>query len=161
MRLASNAFNNLDPIPKQYSELGGNLSPPFSWTDVPAGTQELALIGDDPDAPTAEPWVHWVIYGLSPDLTGLPEGIAREKVITVPIRALQGRNSLPANNIGYEGPNPPQGHGVHRYYFTLYALDTGLKIPPGATKKDLLEAMQGHVLVKTELIGTYERFLNR
>jgi Raf kinase inhibitor-like YbhB/YbcL family protein len=164
MKLTSSAFSALERIPDQHTGLGkrlgkkfNDISPPLSWTDIPEGTRELALICDDPDAPTAEPWVHWVIYGLSPNLTGLPEGIAREKILTVPIQALQGKNSWSTGSaIGYQGPEPPKGHGVHRYFFVLYALDTELNIPPGATKNTLLKTMQGHILAKAELIGTYE-----
>jgi Raf kinase inhibitor-like YbhB/YbcL family protein len=154
MKLTSSAFNSNEKIPNRYSGFGDEISPPLSWNDVPSGTQQLALICDDPDAPTPEAWVHWVIYGLSPELTGLPENVAKEKKVTSPIFALQGLNT--GRGIGYQGPAPPKGHGVHRYFFVLYALDTELKLPPGANKKELLNAMQGHILQKAELIGTYE-----
>jgi len=118
----------------------------------------LALICDDPDAPTPEAWVHWVIYKIPPDTTELPEGVAKTAQLSQPPGAVQGKNSWPSGQtIGYRGPMPPPGHGVHRYYFRLYALDTPLDVPPGATKAELLQAMEGHILAQGELMGTYQR----
>lgn len=157
MRLTSSAFMQSERIPDRFTGVGDDLSPPLQWTDVPEGTKEFALICDDPDAPTEEPWVHWVLYGLSPTLTGLPEGIPRELTVTAPVSVIQGKNSWPTGTaIGYQGPEPPKGHGVHRYYFVLYALDRSLNLRSGATKAALLEAMDGYVLDKAELLGTYE-----
>lgn len=157
MHLTSSAFVENERIPDRFTGFGDDLSPALQWTGLPAETVELVLICDDPDAPTDEPWVHWVIYGLSPSLTGLPEGIPRDRTVTAPISAVQGKNSWPTGTaIGYQGPEPPKGHGVHHYYFTLYALKTRLSLEPGATKSDLLAAMDGYVLGKTVLCGTYE-----
>lgn len=157
MHLTSRAFAQNERIPDKYTGLGEDLSPPLQWTEPPEGTKSLALICDDPDAPTEEPWVHWVIYDLPPALTGLPEGVCREPILTEPVAAKQGKNSWPTGTaIGYQGPEPPKGHGVHRYYFRLYALDCRLELEPGLTKTAILAAMQDHILAKAELLGTYE-----
>jgi hypothetical protein len=125
---------------------------------VPAGARELALICDDPDAPTPQPWVHWVIYGIAADVRALPEGIPKDPQLTKPIGARQGKNSWDSGaTIGYRGPMPPPGHGTHHYHFKLYALDKRLELASSATKEQLLAAMKGHVLGEAELIGTYER----
>jgi Raf kinase inhibitor-like YbhB/YbcL family protein len=125
---------------------------------VPEGTQQLALICDDPDAPTPEPWVHWVIYGINADVRKLPEGVPNEPQLAKPIAARQGKNSWDSGaTIGYRGPMPPPGHGTHHYHFKLYALDKPLDLAHSATKKQLLAAMKDHILAQAELIGTYER----
>jgi Raf kinase inhibitor-like YbhB/YbcL family protein len=158
IEITSTAFQNGEAIPKQYTGEGQDLSPQLSWSGVPEGTKQLALICDDPDAPTPEPWVHWVIYNIPPDTTGLPEGVAKTIHLSDPPGAVQGKNSWPSGQtIGYRGPMPPPGHGVHRYFFKLYALDTELDVEPGAAKNALLGAMEGHVLDEGQLMGTYER----
>ncbi|HID20787.1 MAG TPA: YbhB/YbcL family Raf kinase inhibitor-like protein [Planctomycetaceae bacterium] len=158
IELTSTAFKNGERIPRKYTGDGQDVSPPLSWSGVPEGAKELALICDDPDAPGPEPWVHWVVYGLSPELAGLPEGIPAQSEIDKPVKALQGKNSWPSGRtIGYRGPAPPRGHGTHHYHFKLYALDTPLNLPPGVDKKRLLKAMEGHIIAQGELIGTYER----
>ncbi|HID74625.1 MAG TPA: YbhB/YbcL family Raf kinase inhibitor-like protein [Planctomycetaceae bacterium] len=158
IQLTSSAFAPGEPIPRQYTGEGQDCSPPLAWTGLPEGTGELALICDDPDAPTPEAWVHWVIYKIPPDTTELPEGVAKTAQLSQPPGAVQGKNSWPSGQtIGYRGPMPPPGHGVHRYYFRLYALDTPLDVPPGATKAELLQAMEGHILAQGELMGTYQR----
>ncbi|MEW6278158.1 MAG: YbhB/YbcL family Raf kinase inhibitor-like protein [Candidatus Eremiobacterota bacterium] len=149
---------DIDPgqaIPILHTGDGRDLSPALGWSRVPPGARELVLICDDPDAPTAEPFVHWVLYGLPPDCTWLPRGLAPQERLEEPPGALQGRNSF--RSIGYRGPAPPVGHGVHHYHFRLYALDEPTGLPPGATRADLVKAMQGHVLAQAELVGTYER----
>ncbi len=158
IELKSSAFQNGERIPRKYTGDGEDVSPPLSWSGVPEGAKELALICDDPDAPTAEPWVHWVIYGLSPELTELPEGIPAQSQIDKPVKALQGKNSWPSGRtVGYRGPAPPPGHGTHHYHFKFYALDQPLNLPPGVDKRRLLKAMQGHIIAQGELVGTYER----
>ena len=154
--LRSSAFESGRPIPRRHSGDGADLSPALAWSGAPAGVRQLALICDDPDAPTAEPWVHWVIYGLPADLTGLPEGLPRRARLDQPAGASQGVNSWPSGNVGYRGPAPPPGK-VHHYHFKLYALDATLKLEPGATKRDLLRAIEGHILAQAELVGTYQR----
>ena len=103
MTIQSTAFGHGGPIPKKYTGDGADVSPPLAWSQVPAGAQELALICDDPDAPTPEPWVHWVIYQLSPDVTGLPEGVPTATRIDKPLVALQGRSSWQSSTGSHSG----------------------------------------------------------
>lgn len=146
MELTSPAFAPGGPIPKKYTGEGEDVSPPLVWSRPPEGTRELALVCDDPDAPTANPWVHWVAYKISPDRKGLSEG-AKDGF-------RQGRNDFGRRDYG--GPMPPRGHGVHHYHFKLYALD--IELPSEElTKDELLSRIEGHVLAEAELIGTYER----
>ena len=156
MTITSTAFENGQPIPAKYTGEGEDVSPPLAWTGVPDGAQQLALICDDPDAPTDEPWVHWVIYGLAATTTDLPEGVPAAETVDDP-PAVQGVNGWPGRVIGYGGPMPPPGHGVHHYHFKLYALDAALGLAPGQSEAELLAAMDGHILATGELIGTYQR----
>lgn len=155
LSLTSPAFRHGQAVPRKHSGDGDDVSPALQWTGAPQDTRELALIVDDPDAPTPEPWVHWVIYGIPATQTQLPEGIATVERLSVPPGAVQGLNSW--NSVGYRGPAPPKKHGVHHYHFRIYALDAPLSLPPRLTKQELLEAMDGHILAQAELIGTYER----
>ncbi len=156
--VTSTAFANGQPIPQKYTGEGQDLSPPLAWKTAPAGTRQWALICDDPDAPTAEPWVHWVLYEIPGDVRSLPEGVDTAAKPRAPKGALQGLNSwTDGRKIGYRGPFPPNGHGVHHYHFKLYALDAPLALKEGLAKKALLKAMDGHILATGELIGTYER----
>jgi Raf kinase inhibitor-like YbhB/YbcL family protein len=158
LKLTSSAFTQGHPIPKKYTGEGADVSPPLSWSDLPEGTKELALICDDPDAPTAEPWVHWVIYKIPATAKGLPEGVPRKPRLKEPAGALQGKNSWPGGeNVGYRGPMPPPGHGVHHYYFKLYALDSHVALEPGADKKTVLNAIRERILAEGVLMGTYQR----
>ena len=144
MALTSPAFNNEEAIPEKYSCDGEDISPELDWFGTPEGTVSLALIMDDPDAPGGS-WVHWVLYNLPMDLSGLREGMVGV--------GLDGTNSW--NRTGYGGPCPPTG--THRYFFKLYALDKNLKLESGADKGTVLEAMEGHILGQAELMGTYSR----
>ena len=155
IQLSSSALRPGGTVPRQYTGDGADRSPPIAWTGLPAGTKELALICEDPDAPQPEPWVHWVIYKIPATVAGLPEGVATSERLAAPAGALQGRNSF--RKTGYGGPAPPKGHGVHHYHFRLYALDQPLNLQGGLDKKGLLAAMKGHVLGEGELVGTYER----
>jgi Raf kinase inhibitor-like YbhB/YbcL family protein len=156
--LRSTAFADGQPIPKDHTGDGQDLSPPLAWDGVPDGAQELVLICDDPDAPTPEPWVHWVLYKLAPLTRELPAGVASGPRLSSPVSACQGRNSWSSGKtIGYRGPAPPPGHGVHHYHFRLYALDCTLDVKPGLDKRALLRALQGHILDQGELVGTYQR----
>jgi hypothetical protein len=156
--LTSTAFDRGQPIPKKYTGEGNDVSPTLVWTNPPDRTQEFALICDDPDAPTPEPWVHWVIYGIGPDVQSWPEGMANDPVLEIPLPARQGQNSWNSGvTVGYRGPMPPPGHGTHHYHFKLYALDTKLDLAPSAEKQQVLNALKGNVLAEAELIGTYRR----
>lgn len=158
IEVTSTAFAHGQPIPKAHTGEGADVSPPISWSGVPERTQELALICEDPDAPTAEPWVHWVIYKIPASVSSLPEGIQNRARLKDPPGMLQGKNSWPSGQtIGYRGPLPPRGHGRHRYYFRLYALEAKLVISPGVDKKALMEEIKDHVLEEGQLVGTYER----
>lgn len=153
--IQSRSFPAGGPIPVRHTGDGEDVSPELSWSGLSAGTAELVLVVDDPDAPVAEPWVHWVLYRIPPGSTGLPEGFHGTMVPPGHAGLRQGVNSW--NTVGYRGPAPPRGHGVHRYRFTLYALDRALELPPGLDKTRLLEAMEGHILAQGEVVGTYER----
>lgn len=156
--VTSSGFENGQSIPKKFTEDGQDVSPPLAWKDVPAGTKQLALVCDDPDAPTPEPWVHWVLYAVPADVRSLHEGIEPNPRLTDPKGAMQGKNSWPrGQTIGYRGPAPPKGHGMHHYHFKLYALDADLKLQPELTKNELLAAIKPHILAQGELVGQYER----
>lgn len=152
MSIASTAFEHNGTIPRLYTCEGRDISPPLNWTGIPSGTQTLALIVDDPDAPDpAAPrmtWVHWVLYNLPATLTGLPEAVQ-----TLPAGALQGLNDW--NHTGYGGPCPPIGR--HRYFFRLYALDAQLPDLKRPTKKALEQALKGHILAQAQWVGTYQK----
>lgn len=145
----SDAFDHEGSIPTRYTCDGDDISPPLSWGDPPDGTQSFALIADDPDAP-AGTWVHWVIYNLPADTRSLAPGIAGDA--DLPGDAQHGQNGWGRQDYG--GPCPPRG--THRYFFKLYALDTTLNLN-AAKKQQLLDAMQGHVLARAELLATYTR----
>ncbi len=151
MKVTSTAFREGASIPKQYTGDGADASPPLSWSGAPAAAKSLALICDDPDAPRGT-WVHWVLFNLPPNTAELPEGVPSQA--TLPSGAKQGSNDF--KKIGYGGPAPPKGK-PHRYFFKLYALDTMLDLPEGATKQDLEKAMKGHILGQGQLMGTYQR----
>jgi Raf kinase inhibitor-like YbhB/YbcL family protein len=148
--LTSASFVHEESIPSKYTCDGEDVSPPLQWTDPPQGTQSFALIMDDPDAPVGT-WVHWVLYGLPADARTLPEGVAPDAELTSGGR--HGKNSW--GRLGYGGPCPPRG--THRYFFELYALDVALEVDSGASKEQLLQAMEGHILAQAELMGTYSR----
>ncbi len=138
-------------IPSVYTCDGKDLSPPLSWSGAPEGTKSFALICDDPDAPGGT-WVHWVVFNVPSNVASLPEGVPT--IRELPDGTRQGINDF--HRIGYGGPCPPKGP-PHRYFFRLYALDTTLPLSPGATKRQLISAMKGHVLGETTLIGKYGR----
>lgn len=156
--LHSTAFQRGQPIPAKYTDDGDDVSPPLSWDAPPAGTRQLALVCDDPDAPSPEPWVHWVIYEIPADARELPEGMPTSERVSSPVTALQGGNSWTSGRtVGYRGPAPPRGHGVHHYHFKLYALGAEPDLQPGMTKAQLLQAIEPHVIASAELVGTYAR----
>jgi Raf kinase inhibitor-like YbhB/YbcL family protein len=151
MKITSSAFAAGAAIPKKYTADGADVSPPLEWSDVPAGTQAFALICDDPDAPRGT-WVHWVLFNLPATESSLAEAVATTP--TLANGAKQGKNDF--GKIGFGGPSPPRGK-PHHYFFKLYALDTPLSLQEGATKKQVEDAMKGHVLGHAEWMGTYQR----
>lgn len=152
MRLTSPAFEPNGPIPVRHTADGADVAPPLVFHDVPPGAQSLALIVEDPDAPDpaapVKPWVHWVLYDLPPDATGLPEGGT-----PLPAGTREGLNDW--HRRGWDGPSPPVGR--HRYVFRLHALDVRLPALAAPTAAALRHAMHGHVLATAELVGTYAR----
>lgn len=144
IQITSSEFNEGGNIPVRFTCDGEDISPPLAWTVLPTGTRSLALVVDDPDAPVGT-WVHWVIFNLPADIDSLSEGVSG--------LGTGGLNSW--RRLGYGGPCPPSG--THRYYFKLYALDSMLSLPQGASKGELEKAMQGHVLAQGQLMGKYSR----
>src|SRR5437588_1285857 len=151
--VCSDAFEDNGTIPVRYSAEGDNMSPPLQWSGVPQEARELVLVCEDPDAPMPRPFVHWVVRGLRPEQSELPEGVQKVKQPSDLAGAVQGQNSR--QEIGYMGPMPPKGHGQHHYHFELFALDQPLQLD-GETAPDrdaLMKAMQGHVLAYGEVVG--------
>ncbi len=151
LAVTSPAFRDGGAIPKRFTCQGRDTSPELAWTGVPPGAKSLALIVDDPDAPDpAAPrrtWVHWVVYDISVAAAGLPEGGS------LPPGARQGTNDW--HRTGYGGPCPPVGR--HRYFFKLYALDAALGDIGAPNKGELERAIEGHVLSRAQVVGTYEK----
>lgn len=154
LAVTSTAFAESASIPAIYTCEGADISPPLAWSGVPAGTRSLVLIVDDPDAPDpAAPrmtWVHWLLYDIPPNITGLPEGVLAS---ALPEGTREGRNDW--KRTGYGGPCPPIGR--HRYFFKLHALDVVLGDLREPTKPALEQAMEGHVLARGQLMGTYQK----
>ena len=151
MEIKSSAFNEGSIIPGKYTCDNIDISPPLEWSQVPDGTKTFALICDDPDAPMGT-WVHWVLFNLPGNILALSENVPKLEILKNGAR--QGKNDF--GKIGYGGPCPPGG--THRYYFKIYALDKELDAKPGITKKELLKAMEGHILAEGQLMGRYKRF---
>ncbi|MBN1897636.1 MAG: YbhB/YbcL family Raf kinase inhibitor-like protein [Spirochaetes bacterium] len=150
MILTSSAFKEGGMIPSKYTCDGENISPSVSWENFPEGTKSFAIICDDPDAP-AGTWVHWVIFNIPAKTRSLPANVSPEKELND--GTLQGLNDF--RKIGYGGPCPPSG--VHRYFFKIYALDVVLELSAGATKAQLLKAMENHILAQAKIMGRYQR----
>jgi Raf kinase inhibitor-like YbhB/YbcL family protein len=150
MKIMSSMFNDTSQLPKKYTCDGDDINPPLEWQNVPQDTKSLALIVDDPDAPNGT-WVHWIVFNIPPTTNKLDENMS----IATLSGARQGINS--SNKIKFQGACPPQGHGVHRYYFTLYALDTVIDLQEGVSKQALQEAMKDHILSQAQIMATYER----
>lgn len=145
-KVESPAFANGEKIPQKYTCEGKDISPELGWEGAPSGTKSFVLIMDDPDAPRGT-FVHWVLFDISATESGLAEGSKQGK---------SGRNDF--GRLGYGGPCPPKGHGVHRYFFKLYALDTpSLGLAEGVSKAEVEKAMKGHILAQAEMMGRYER----
>lgn len=143
--ISSTAFKESDQIPRLYTCDDQNVSPPLAWTGVPTSTVSLAVIMDDPDAPSGT-WVHWVLFNLPADTSGLVQGKNGGGV--------EGKNDF--GRLGYGGPCPPRG-STHRYYIKVYALDSKLDLKPGASKAQVESGMRGHILAQGQLMGKYGR----
>ncbi len=150
IQLTSPAFPYGEKIPVRFTCEGDDVSPPLEWADAPVETRSFALICEDPDAPRGT-WVHWVLYNLPAENIGLVENLPATETLVA--GGFQGKNDF--EKIGYGGPCPPSG--THRYLFKIYAIDIELPLKAGATKADLLKAMEGHVLLQGQLMGTYKR----
>ncbi|HVN28784.1 MAG TPA: YbhB/YbcL family Raf kinase inhibitor-like protein [Candidatus Binataceae bacterium] len=144
LQVTSSAFSDHAPIPTRFTCSGADVSPPLSWSDVPDGTKSLALILDDPDAPSGT-FVHWVVYDVHPTVDGFKEG---------EVEGVQGANSM--RKAAYMGPCPPPG-SPHHYHFRLFALDTLLNLEDAPSAQQLRDAMQGHIKQSAELVGTFGR----
>jgi hypothetical protein len=147
-RIKSPAFAPQGRIEKKFAGDGGNQSPPLEWSGAPRGTREFALVCHDPDAPMPHGFTHWVVYGIPVSVTKLSE--AQKSDIFTP-----GVND--ARRHGYMGPYPPSGHGVHHYYFWIYALGKELGLKRGLNREQLLDAISDHLLEQARIVGTYER----
>ena len=147
LRLTSDAFANGEPIPIRYTADGGSAEPPLRWSGVPQEARSLALVVEDPDAPTPLPFVHWLVYAIPPSAKSIDAARAG--------RAREGRNSM--FSTGWVGCAPPKGDLAHRYFFQLFALGGSLDLGPGAGRSALLRAMSGRALSCATLIGTYRR----
>jgi Raf kinase inhibitor-like YbhB/YbcL family protein len=148
-RLNTGAFAEGGAIPKLHTCEGADLSPALEWTGEPAGTQSFALIMDDPDAPGGT-WTHWLLYDLSPSVRVLAQGYRPGA------QGVSGTTDF--GKPGYGGPCPPKGHGPHRYFFKLYAIDVAsLGLKAGTKRAELDRALKGHILAEAQYRGRYER----
>jgi Raf kinase inhibitor-like YbhB/YbcL family protein len=145
LRVSSPAFGGHGRIPERHTGDADDVSPPIEWSGAPEGTRSFAVVVHDPDAPLVDGFTHWVLYGIPGDATGLEEGTEDH---------VSGPNSL--GNARYNGPAPPPGHGVHHYYFWVYALDDDPELEPGLDRRALLERIEDHVIEQARMIGTYE-----
>ncbi len=150
LKLTSPAFKFHGEIPKRHSGEGEDVSPPLEWANVPEGTKSFAVICHDPDAPLIAHgtygFVHWVLYNIPGSVTSLPEGVDNYTA---------GVNNF--DKQGYGGPMPPEGHGVHHYFFWVLALDEEMDLEPGLTMWELMEKIEPHVIGMNRLVGIYER----
>jgi Raf kinase inhibitor-like YbhB/YbcL family protein len=147
-KVTSPAFGPGGRMDKKYGGDSGNMSPPLEWSGVPKGTKEFALICHDPDAPLPRGFTHWVVYGIPASVTKLAEGQGPD-IFTAGVND--------TGKPGYMGPYPPSGHGVHHYYFWVYALDEALRLEAGLNRDRLLDAISNHILEQARIVGTYER----
>jgi Raf kinase inhibitor-like YbhB/YbcL family protein len=152
IKVASDAVGADGSFDRRYTSYGDNLSPPLSWTPVTAAAT-YAVVLEDPDAHSETPFVHWLIWGIPAAATSLPAGIAGGPKATAPGGAIQGLNGV--GDVGYYGPHPPAGTGVHHYHLEVFALDGPLKLTPDAGISQLTAAMKGHVIAGGELVGTF------
>jgi Raf kinase inhibitor-like YbhB/YbcL family protein len=155
LEVTSPAFKDGEAIPLAYAAEQHNISPPVSWSAGPDGTLSYVLMLEDSEVEQDAPFVHWTIYNIPADQTALREGVPGRPRLVLPDGTLQGRNDK--GSTGYTGMRPPVGDPPHHYHLQVFALDSALTLPHGASRADLLEAMKGHVLAKGELVGTFQR----
>ena len=147
LQLTTPAFEHLGEIPRRHSSEGESVSPQLRWDGAPEGTRQWAIVCHDPEAPMPDGFTHWVLYGIPAEVTQLDEGADRDYVAGV--------NGT--GQPGYLGPLPPEGHGLHHYFFWVYALDSELDLEPGLSRRDLLDRIGDHVIEQNRVIGTYSR----
>ncbi len=156
LHVRSDAFEEGREIPDEYSAGGRNLSPSVGWSGVPERAQSIVVIVEDPDAPPPQtPFVHWLVYNIPPTVERLPQDIPKVKQPEQPAGVAQGLNS--SGSVGWFGPKPPKGDPPHHYHFQVFVLDRDLKLPPGARRQDVLEAMSGHVIGKGQVVATFHQ----
>ncbi len=152
MRLWSEAFEEGQEIPIEFTKDGRNVSPPFNWSGLPAGTRELALTFEGVTPSTHEPWLHWLAYKIPASLGGLPAGFKHEREPEEPLHLFHGKNALGGD--GYQGPQGTVGRRF-RYRIRLLALDSPVDAPSGLDRKHFEKAIHGHVLDQAELHASY------
>lgn len=163
LEVSTTAFGHGERIPELHIRDGKNRSPMINWKSFPENTRSFVVLCEDPDAPREEPFVHWVLYGVPAWTQGLPrtmvpEAISKEEEPDEIPGAKHGTNDF--DEIGYDGPAPPRGHGTHHYRFRVYALDDDAdQLPPGLNKRELLRMVRDHILAFGEVVGTYRRDL--
>lgn len=147
MQITSSVFQNMEPLDTKYAKDGENINPPLTFSEIPENAQSMALIVEDPDAVSGT-FTHWIVYNMSPGTLQIVEG-------ELPISGIEGANDT--GELGYYGPQPPAGTGIHRYFFKLYALDMELEVddPKHVNRNHLHELMEGHIVEQTEIIGTF------
>jgi len=155
MRLTSSSFEPGGAIPALFTCEGKDVSPEFDWTEAPIETKSFALIIHDPDAPIRNGFTHWVLFNIPPKVHHIEAN--RPRTPKIPGLGIQGKND--AGKIGYMGPCPPSG--THRYFVRLFALRSELTLGPGATREEVEDAIQGHVIEEAELMGTYTKVYTR
>ena len=150
----SESFPKGQRIPDAFSEYGGRRSPELHWGGVPSQTESIAILVEDPDAPTPTPFSHWVLFNVPASVRQLPESLPRDPKLSTLGGAIQGQPS--SGGVGYFGPRPPKGDPPHHYHFEVFALEGRIELGPGATRDEVVNAMKGHVLASGELIATYQ-----
>jgi Raf kinase inhibitor-like YbhB/YbcL family protein len=156
IRIESAAFVPGGRIPERFAKADTNISPPLAWTAGHEGTREFLIVCEDPDAPRLEPYIHWILFQIPAEVLELPEGIPAHAAPKFNGKeARQAKNS--AGTVGYSGPHPPQGHGIHHYHFQIFALDRAVSLSEAPSRQELLSAVRGHVTGMGVMIGTYRR----
>jgi Raf kinase inhibitor-like YbhB/YbcL family protein len=149
------AFTEGKPIAERHSGYYDNVSPSLTWSGAPEATSTYAILVEDPDSPGMTPFVHWMAANIPKNVTSVPEALPKDENPQVLEGGIQGKNGM--DQIGYFGPKPEAGPKLHHYHFRVFAVDDDLKLIPGFTRDDFLEALRGHVIAQGETVGTFER----